>query len=701
MSIGAFDFQISGTLNFHVPQAPLIPYENEPTAIYRYFVADLLTNAILAEIPFTGVSYQRSIKGAGSFEGSIAMVPETEHLSLYENTLPGRTCVYVTRDGDCVWGGIIWTRSYDITNQTLSISGNEFTSYFYHRNIWKTWSNQQEATIVVTGGQVRVKFLYPPLHSFQPGSSVKLIFREVTDWAHNGYYTVLDWPAPDQLIVTPFTSSQEEMFNPPQQIIVPPPTTPPDGQYALTTVYIRTDTYDYIRSLIDTVLTDFTGIYFPNDEIEPSVGVDTRILTAASSAGLVTMTTSAAHNILPGQVIQISNINQSLDGQYLVYDTPNSTTFRYESSGPDFGTISTPIRSSSVVHKQIINYIATLTTSAPHGLVPGETIEVTGVDDDVSTSALYNGTFRIDNVLSSTVFTYTTASVLNKPSVGCSGTVSATPFVTVGTYGPYSANSDILMNYSDNGFSGLTAEPKTYRGYEVRSVGEELDAYSDSIYGFEYRIDCTYNYYSASFDRTFVMIPINFPNPPPPGEISPISRFGADRLVFEYPGNISNATINESAENAATRFFVVGNIGDLGEGASQPYGVAAATDYLEVGWPLLDAEESNNDVWDEAQLYTQAERYLTEARPPVADISISVNGSLVPEVNTYAPGDWCSIIINDPFVQQRMASVLEPRDNVIVRKIDSIKVSVPDYPSFPESVELVLIPEWQVDKVGK
>jgi hypothetical protein len=27
-------------------------------------------------------------------------------------------------------------------------------------------------------------------------------------------------------------------------------------------------------------------------------------------------------------------------------------------------------------------------------------------------------------------------------------------------------------------------------------------------------------------------------------------------------------------------------------------------------------------------------------------------------------------------------------------------VSVPDAPSFPETVELVLIPEWQVDKIG-
>jgi hypothetical protein len=698
--LDGIDIKLHGTIKFRIPLAPLVQIADEPISIYRYFVADLLTNQILAEIPFTGVSYQRAIKGAGSFEGTIAVVPENDHLSLYENTLPGRTCIYVLRDGECVWGGIIWTRDYDINNKVLSVSGSEFTSYFHHRNIWKTWSNMYEATIMVTGGQVKVNFLYPPLHYFEPGSSVKLIFREVADWVHNGYYHVQDWPAPDTLIVTPFTTSQEEMFDPPTQIIVPPPTPLPDGEYALTTVYIRTDTYDYIRALIDTVLTDFTGIYFPNDEIEPSVGVDTTITTSGVSGQIATLTTVAPHRILPGQVVTVVNVGGGLDGQYLVYDIPDEHTFSFEFSSNDVPTTNVPIRSATVVNKQIVNYIATLTTSAPHGLRAGDTVVVASVDDDTDTSAQYNGTWIIDNILSDTVFTYTSFSVLNKASTACDGTVTATPFVTVGTYGPYSANSDINIWYSDTGFSGLTAEPKNYRGFEVRNVGEELDAYSDSIYGFEYRIDCSYNYYTASFDKTFVMIPINFPDPPPPGEISPTSRFGADQLVFEYPGNISDAKIAESAENAATRFFVVGNIGDLGEGASQPYGVASATDYLEAGWPVLDATESNNDIWDEAELYNQASRYLTESRPPIADITISVNGSLVPEVGTYAPGDWCSIIINDEFVKMRLASVLEPRDNVIVRKIDSIKVSVPDAPSFPETVELVLIPEWQVDKIG-
>ena len=42
---------------------------NTKAPVYRYFTADLLTNEILAEVPFRGVSYERAIKGAGRFGG--------------------------------------------------------------------------------------------------------------------------------------------------------------------------------------------------------------------------------------------------------------------------------------------------------------------------------------------------------------------------------------------------------------------------------------------------------------------------------------------------------------------------------------------------------------------------------------------------------------------------------------------------------
>jgi len=92
---------------------------------------------------------------------------------------------------------------------------------------------------------------------------------------------------------------------------------------------------------------------------------------------------------------------------------------------------------------------------------------------------------------------------------------------------------------------------------------------------------------------------------------------------------------------------------------------------------------------------------LVEGRPPGVAFTVSVNGSIQPVVGSYNPGDWCSLIIDDEFIRQRLASDLEPRDSVIVRKIESLKVTVPDGATAPEQVELTLVTEWNVDNNGQ
>jgi hypothetical protein len=118
-------------------------------------------------------------------------------------------------------------------------------------------------------------------------------------------------------------------------------------------------------------------------------------------------------------------------------------------------------------------------------------------------------------------------------------------------------------------------------------------------------------------------------------------------------------------------------------------------------WPLLDDDESSDSISDEDELYGYAERYMSENRPPLGAFSVSVNGSIEPVVGSYAPGDWCSLIVNDDFIKQRLSSDLEPRNNILLRKINSYSVQVPDSVTFPEKITLQLIPEWQVDKRGK
>jgi hypothetical protein len=294
---------------------------------------------------------------------------------------------------------------------------------------------------------------------------------------------------------------------------------------------------------------------------------------------------------------------------------------------------------------------------------------------------------------------------------------SATVYSQVisGSYGSFTENSDPIIEFSTYEDSGNYQRVPDYRGDELKNVGDYLSEYSDkyivkpnstkvirNVYGFEYRIDCVYDNINSTFRRVFTFLPISYPNPPIHGEVSPPSRFGADKIVFEYPGNISSVTLEESAEEASTRFFMVGSDGGTGTpDASKTYVGVAHRDLLADNWPLLDSDESNDKLDFINDISENAYRYLNETKPPSGVFQISVVGNLDPVVNTYKPGDWCSIIVNDKFVKDRLASDLEPRNDVIVRKILSYTVEVPDAPSVPESVNLNLITEWDVDNRGQ
>jgi hypothetical protein len=513
---------------------------------------------------------------------------------------------------------------------------------------------------------------------------VKIDFYETGDWGYNGTRTVSSSPAPTS---TTFRTTITGI---------------PNGTYTSATVTVRVDTYDYVRRLIDATLSDFVGVEFPNDEIEPAKQVKFTITNKVLTDNVATVTTSAVHGAVIGQVVDITNVDATFNGSHRVtaatdYTLSYSKVASNVPSAPE-SPVTATISSKSY---DSISGIASLQTSSTHGFAVNDIVVISNVDDPTSTAPVFNGTFRVRSVPFSNIFNYSTVHGTDIDATAVSGSAVATPAASVNTYGPFQGNADFGLDYSTEEYSGVTVPNSTYRGFEVRSVGEELDKYSDTLNGFEYRIDCSYDPSTYSFKRTFILLPINFPDPPPAGQVSPITRFGAQNLVFEYPGNISSVSIDESAEDAATRFFVVGNDNALGQDASQPYAVASATDLLNEGWPLLDHEQSKNDLLDEDALYDYAKRYLGEFRPPVSDVKVSVNGSLAPVVGSYSPGDWCCLIIDDYFIQQRLESNLEPRADLLVRKIESYKVSVPNNPAFPEQVELNLITEWEVDKVGE
>jgi hypothetical protein len=687
-----------------------MPIFDPLVAEYRYFVADFLSNSVIAELPFKGVSYERSLNAAGSFSGTIPIIDKTAAYNLYENTMPGKTALYVVRNDECVWGGVIWSRSYSLESRELSVTATEFTSYLYHRNVWKTISNSYSATASCTTAGTLVVTLTNGSYAFTSGMPVSVKFSTNETKPYDGVRTIASSPSPTGTVftVTGVTNSSGSPI--------------PVEEYSGVTVTVRVDTYDYIRSLITQALEDFVNVKFPNYEIEPGVSTITPVTSKTLTSNYATLT-ATGHGVQVGQAITVRGLGAPFNGEHeVVAVTANTVTYYVESGNvtatpvlpQTFTTIAGHSASApnDFLFPTAQNYAFISLVPTDHGLSVGDYIVVANLDDPAGTAPIFNGLSKVTTVNSNTAFTFLAKSstksdgvlyIFTSPPAGSS--VTTVPSITYGTYGPFPSNADFGLDFSTNGYSGEEhLADNDIRGFELKSIGEILEEYSDALNGFEYRIDCAYDTATSSFTREFVFIaldPIAEYRPLDPGEVPDIRWYGADNYVFEYPGNVMQISFSESAENSSTRFFVLGSDNNLGNDASQPYSVATATDLLAEGWPLLDADESKGGVYDEDELYDHAKRYLSEFRPPVADMSVTVNGSLAPTINTYRPGDWCVLIINDDFVKYRMVSDLEPRTDLLLRKIEGFKVSVPDNPSFPEQVDLTLIHEWEIDKVGE
>jgi len=657
--------------------------------VYRYFLTDLLSNQIIGEVPFSGVSFEKTNRRAGSFSGTIPFIKTTKGLDLYEATMPGRTGLYVLRNNVCVWGGIVWGRGYNVSSRELSVSAGEFISYLYHRNIWQTLQYGSNfigiRTFQVSSGVGTIATEIS--HGFSVGDKVRITF---TNPIVDGIQTITAIPASDQFQFA---------------------TTSADGGGPSTSGACRSlvDTYDFARDLVFRISTDLGGVRFANEIIKPAREFEASVISKERSAGRVTLRTSDDHNIIPGQQIELVEVDTGLDGSYIAEGVPDSKSIIFSLPGADIPRVSLPgVRTLNVVSKQLVNNLATLTVDRAHNAQTGDTVIVEGVDAFFTgrIDTTFNGRFVVISTPTANSFTFSSGGILNvleEPVAGGQATFGSK--IIYADFGSYTSNSDLGFEFENLEKSGYYQDTQVFRGFEQRTAGEILEQYSNTVEGgFDYRIDCDYDFDTATFSRTFRVFPIDLAVAPPPGDVYPVTAFGAEKIVFEYPGNITNFTVDETAEEGATRFFVVGSIEDLGDEASQPYAGAAARDLLnnEFGrsWPLLDLSEKLDEIADELTLHEYAQDYLYESRPPVGTYSVDVNGSLDPQVGTYFPGQWCSLIVDDEFIRQRLANDQEPRSDILIRKIDSYKVSVPDTAGIPEEVSLTLVTDWKVDRRG-
>jgi hypothetical protein len=662
---------------------------------YRYFVCDLMTNDVLAEVPFKSVSYSRTINEAGSFSGDVPMTEDTYNLSIYENTLPGKTALYVVRNGVCVWGGIIWG-TYSLVDKIVSIDAGEFNSYFSRRVVWKTWNSSYQASAVVSSGTATIT-LDQGQYDFQAGEVIWI------DWGtelakYTGYFTVVTvgLTVDDRSEITVAANYVDVSGS---QKTIPDQTV--DG---LLTVETRQDTHEFVLDLLEELKTDLFDFDFANDEIRPGVDLFNYITSVARSSNVATIVTDKKQELVPGQKIVITDVGSGFDDpEATVKAIVDDYTFTYDNTGSDVSTITLSDTIATITAFSRTSNVATFTTNGAHGLGDGDIVLIENVSETFDGYRTVYGTppsstqFQTVIIGSDIATSYTDSTSSTFPPRVIRGGA-----VTYGTYGEHTTKGDIGIDLTQaDGSSGVLEANPEIRGYQLRTVQDILQEYQNKPNGFEYRVDCEYDAATDSFKKYFKVIPVVPPEVQTymdsngvDGNQVPPSVYGADNFIFEYPGNVLEAQFEETADDSASRTFVQGKDSRLSSDASQPYSSATNYKLLRQGWPILD-EVDDIDSSDETVLWRHAVQLMKDSIPPSGVFVITVNGSANPEVGTYNPGDWCSVILNDDFVTLRAQSNYEQDffsdSGALIRKILSFSVSVPDTPSYPEEVSIELV----------
>lgn len=192
---------------------------------------------------------------------------------------------------------------------------------------------------------------------------------------------------------------------------------------------------------------------------------------AASSNSLITVTFSTVHGLAVGQVINMSGLNKGItnfsaaDGSFIINTVPTTSSLTYFARGV-VGTSngqSLFVNDEVTIAKRGAFYsgsaipvtnstsngaspsVITITTTTPHGLIPGMNINMSFTSG--TNFALASGPFTIESVPSTTTFTYTarTGGAVTSPA---------------GTRTLYAiSNSSILHRPQDGGVTLETRSP--------------------------------------------------------------------------------------------------------------------------------------------------------------------------------------------------------------------------------------------------
>ncbi|MDG4857367.1 hypothetical protein P8605_04210 [Streptomyces sp. T-3] len=109
------------------------------TATYRALFCDLRTDQVRDAFPVSAATIEDYIGKTGTFSGSLTAPDRTTAERITDAVIPGRTAVWIERNRETWWGGIVWTSLATSTARgtpaTADIQAATFDSYLDHRQL--------------------------------------------------------------------------------------------------------------------------------------------------------------------------------------------------------------------------------------------------------------------------------------------------------------------------------------------------------------------------------------------------------------------------------------------------------------------------------------------------------------------------------------------------------------------------------------
>lgn len=161
------------------------------TASYRYLFYDIMSQTPTIELPLYGTNFTRQLNRMGN--GTFSQKLDVEGLSnadIIDGTMPGRTEMYVERNKRLIWGGIVWSRTWQEQSKSLQFSSQTFESWLFSQAIEEAlaYTDEDQRNIVrelIT--HMQAKSIYSDIGIVVPDAFSDNVVRTVDFSTYEGW----------------------------------------------------------------------------------------------------------------------------------------------------------------------------------------------------------------------------------------------------------------------------------------------------------------------------------------------------------------------------------------------------------------------------------------------------------------------------------------------------------------------------------